>query len=79
MSQAGAAVETFMCRNSNNVQDEGHFALFETLLADVLVDHTPNKVSVSEKLACDNSIKLCAFRSSGLHPEINWQVASAVL
>jgi steroid delta-isomerase-like uncharacterized protein len=74
-SPHGEAIKAVVRRNTEQVQGQGDFALFDELFADDFVDHTPQPGTTADKsgvLVLYNRLR-DAFPD--FRPEIHWQTA----
>ena len=62
-------------RNTEQVQGQGDFVLFEELFADDFVDHTPQPGTTADKAGVLVLYKRLRGAFSDFHPEIHWQTA----
>lgn len=72
---ASEAAKAVVRRNTEQVQGQGDFALFEELFADDFVDHTPQPNTTPDK----NGVRILYRRLRDafpdFHPVIHWQKA----
>jgi hypothetical protein len=54
------AVKAVVWRNTEEVQTNGRFDVFDELFADDFVDHTPQPDSGADKEGCATSTRCCA-------------------
>lgn len=73
MSQVSEAAKAVVRRNTEQVQGQGDFALFEELFADDFVDHTPQPNTTPDK----DGVRVLYHRLResfpDFHPVIHWQ------
>lgn len=72
-SDVAAAAKAVVRRNTEKVQGEGDFVLFEELFADDFVDHTPQPGTTADK----DGVRVLYHRLRNafpdFRPEIHWQ------
>ena len=78
-SELEAQAKAVVRLNTEKVQGEGDFALFEELFADDFVDHTPQPGTTADK----DGVRVLYHRLreafSDFHPEIHWQTVDGDL
>jgi len=78
-SELEAQAKSVVRRNTEKVQGEGDFALFEELFADDFVDHTPQPGTTGDK----DGVRVLYHRLReafpDFRPEIHWQSADGDL
>jgi steroid delta-isomerase-like uncharacterized protein len=68
-------IKAVVRRNTEQVQGQGDFALFDELFADEFVDHTPQPGTTPDKAGV--RVLYCRMRDAftEFRPEIHWQTA----
>ena len=74
---AGRAAKAVVCRNTEEVQGQGDFALFDELFADSFVDHTPQPGTTADKAGVLRLYKRLRTAFPDFRPEIVWQTVDA--
>ena len=69
------AAKAVVRRNTEEVQGEGNFELFEELFADDFVDHTPQPGGTADKAGARNLYRRLRAAFPDFHAEIHWQRA----
>ncbi len=67
------AIKAVVRRNTEQVQGQGDFGLFEELFADDFVDHTPQPGTTPDKAGVLVLYKRLRDAFSDFHLEIHWQ------
>ena len=70
---AAADAKAIVRRNTEKVQGEGDFALFEELFADDFVDHTPQPGTTADKAGVRILYTRLREAFPDFRPEIRWQ------
>jgi predicted ester cyclase len=78
-SQESEAAKAVVRRNTEEVQSQGNFALFETLFADNFVDHTPQPGLSPDKEGSRSLYKGLRAAFPDFHAEIHWQAVEGDL
>jgi predicted ester cyclase len=78
-SQEAEAAKAVVRRNTEEVQSQGNFALFETLFADNFVDHTPQPGLSPDKEGSRSLYKGLRAAFPDFHAEIHWQAVEGDL
>ena len=76
LSEAAKAV---VRRNTEEVQSNGNFELFEELFADDFLDHTPQPGRTPDKAGARELYHVLREAFSDFHAEIHWQAADGDL
>ena len=76
VSEAAKAV---VRRNTEEVQSNGNFELFEELFADDFLDHTPQPGRTPDKAGARELYHVLREAFSDFHAEIHWQAADGDL
>lgn len=71
------ALKSVVRRNTEQVQGQGDFALFEELFADDFVDHTPQPGTTPDKAGVLVLYKRLRGAFPDFRPEIHWQTVDA--
>lgn len=69
----GEAIKAIVRRNTEQVQGQGDFALFDELFADDFVDHTPQPGTTADKSGVLVLYKRLRDAFPDFRPEIHWQ------
>jgi hypothetical protein len=69
------AAKAVVRRNTEEVQGEGNFELFEELFADDFVDHTPQPGGTPDKAGARDLYRRLRAAFPDFHAEIHWQRA----
>jgi steroid delta-isomerase-like uncharacterized protein len=72
-STAAEAAKAVVRRNTEQVQGQGDFALFEELFSDDFVDHTPQPGTTPDKAGVRVLYKRLRAAFPDFRPEIHWQ------
>jgi steroid delta-isomerase-like uncharacterized protein len=72
-STAGQTAKEIVRRNTEQVQGQGDFGLFETLFADDFIDHTPQPGTTSDKDGVRALYHRLREAFPDFRPEIHWQ------
>ncbi|WP_078313041.1 MULTISPECIES: ester cyclase [unclassified Mycobacterium] len=72
-SEPGDIAKEIVRRNTERVQGQGDFALFETLFADDFVDHTPQPGTTADKDGVRVLYQRLRAAFPDFRPEIHWQ------
>jgi steroid delta-isomerase-like uncharacterized protein len=72
-SGEGEAIKAVVRRNTEQVQGQGDFVLFEELFADDFVDHTPQPGTTADKSGVRVLYNRLREAFPDFHPEIHWQ------
>jgi len=72
-SAFGEAAKAVVRRNTEKVQGEGNFSLFEELFADDFVDHTPQPNMTPDKPGVRSLYKAIRAAFPDFHAVIHWQ------
>jgi steroid delta-isomerase-like uncharacterized protein len=74
-NRASEAAKAVVRRNTEEVQGEGKFDVFEELFADDFVDHTPQPNMTSDKAGVRSLYKALRKAFPDFHAVIHWQTA----
>jgi hypothetical protein len=74
---AAEAVKAVVRRNTEQVQGQGDFALFEELFADDFVDHTPQPGTTPDKSGVRVLYNRLREAFPDFRPEIHWQTVDS--
>ena len=74
-SPNGEAVKAVVRRNTEQVQGQGDFGLFDELFADDFVDHTPQPGTTGDKAGVLVLYKRLRDAFPDFRPEIHWQTS----
>lgn len=74
-SDVKADIKAVVRRNTEQVQGQGDFALFDQLFADDFVDHTPQPGTTPDKAGVRILYGRMRNAFADFHPEIHWQTA----
>ena len=74
-SSDGEAIKAVVRRNTEQVQGQGDFALFDELFADDFVDHTPQPGTTADKEGVRVLYHRLRNAFPDFRPEILWQTA----
>jgi steroid delta-isomerase-like uncharacterized protein len=69
------AAKAVVRRNTEEVQNKGHFDVFEELFADDFVDHTPQPDTTPDKAGVRKLYSYIRAAFPDFHAEIHWQLA----
>ena len=72
-SDIGAAAKAVVCRNTEEVQGRGDFALFDELFADDFIDHTPQPGGTPDKAGARALYGALRTAFPDFHAVIHWQ------
>jgi len=73
----GEALKAVVRRNTDQVQGQGDFALFDELFADDFVDHTPQPGTTPDKAGVRILYKRLRDAFPDFRPEIHWQTVDS--
>jgi predicted ester cyclase len=74
-SSYSAALKAIVLRNTEQVEGQGDFALFDELFADDFVDHTPQPGTTGDKAGVLVLYKRLRAAFPDFRPEIHWQTS----
>jgi steroid delta-isomerase-like uncharacterized protein len=73
LNSEGEAIKAVVRRNTEQVQGQGDFVLFEELFAEDFVDHTPQPGTTADKAGVRVLYNRLREAFPDFHPEIHWQ------